>query len=156
MPHRGIADEPRLDLTPLVEVALACGRRQRPQIQVVTLAFQLGESSLARSRSVHLDGALVLTAEAILQVRPALPHSHERESEKKRGYDRHTQDDPFPGLHPTSLVFDAFPEGGAGNPCKPSVSARHREPRGGYFAVLGESRREFTMTKRQNARLYRV
>jgi hypothetical protein len=94
-----VADEPRLCLPPLVEVAIARRCGQIAEIQFLSLALDLAEARLRRPDALVGDGALVLHAEPLFQVRAPRPDADERNGQQQCRDDRGCEDDPFPGLH---------------------------------------------------------
>src|SRR5512145_2526788 len=94
-----VADEPSFGVPPLVEVALLRHARQLADVELLTLLLDAVKPSLGSSRSRSSHGAVVLGAETILQVGPALPDADERKHEDREDDERGGKDDPFPGLH---------------------------------------------------------
>ncbi len=107
-----IVHEPRLDAPPLLEIALARRLGERPDLELLVLALDRGESPLRVAAARVGHRSVVLRPEPVAQVcataRAPAPHAHHDDD---RGDDHGRDDDPFPGLHsaPPSLTSEEFP-----------------------------------------------
>ena len=104
-----IADEPRLGLAPLVQVAITCCGRQRPDLEIAPFALDLAQALLAAAHALIRHRALVLRAELLLQVRPPPTDPDEHREEHERRRDAYHEHDPFQGVHCDLLVSRKVP-----------------------------------------------